>query len=195
MSPLDLCCLFIIRFQSDLGSQMALCGCSTLDSFRQVSSKAFAHPLFSRLDDSSRHERIAQALERALLTEAGVATASSKAKEDNFFIENTDDPVRSAWIELVLVGKINARKARVIETVLRSWLEEIFPGAHCALPAPRPVPLGNQADMGALGAGWRAEAGARGCVASPAVPISNVEAFADPAEDGFPVGTKSRRKK
>lgn len=195
MSPPLPCCLFTVRFQSDLGSQMALCGCATHASFLRAASEAFSHPLYSRLDESSRHERIAHSLERALLSDAGVASVSAKAKEQNFFVDNAPDPIRSSWVEISLAGKINARKARVVESVLRSWLEEVFPHAHCALPSARPIPIGNQSDMGALGAGWRAEAYARGFPSPPLAASSNPESFAAASEDGFPLGTRGRRKK
>lgn len=193
MDTLERCCLITLRFSSDAGAPMALCGGFSVDAMRKALGEAFAHPLLATLDESARFERLAQSIERDLLSEAGVASEASRVKHETFAVEGRDEPVVSLWLELELAGSINARKARVIESTLRGWLERVFPATYCALPCSRPVPLGTDEDLAALRAGWRAEAAARGFSLPPAREL--MQPTPD-GEDGFEAaGTRARRRK
>lgn len=196
MKTLARCCLITLRFDSDLNQSMALCACCSVESFTQVIAAAFAHPVFSRFDEAAKIQRIAQSLERTLLEEAGVATKSTRSTEEAFVILGQEAPVVSQWVDLELAGKINARKTRVLEANLRDWMQLLFANSHCCLPSARPIPIGNAADLGALRAGWRAEAEARGfSTQNVAALLTPTPELADPGSDGFPSGAKSRRKK
>lgn len=166
MDTLDRCGLVTLRFDfdSDSGtsSQMALCGCFSVAGMRSALNSAFAHPLFSTLDDSARFEMLAHSVERYILAEAGIACATVRVKEESFKVESLEEPVASLGLELEMVGSINPRKVRVIESALKEWLSLVFPYAYCVLPAARPVPIGSDEDLAALRAGWRAEAAFRG---------------------------------
>lgn len=198
MNSLARCCLFTLRFDSDAGLPMALCACCSIESFDSLCLSAFSHRIFSRLDDASRHTRLAESLERALLDEAGVACKVSAVIEEDF-LDQDSEPITSRYVEIRVQGKINARKSSVIESALSDWMSAMFPGAWRCLPAGRPVPFGSSEDMAALRAGWRAEAEARGFTDSNPQPASAIvssatECFAKEPLDGYPAETKTKRK-
>lgn len=190
MNTLLHCCLITLRYDSDAGQSMALCSCAPIEAYRLTISEAFSHRIFSRLDDSTKHIKIAQSLERFLLEDAGVSCKNIHVIDENFFIEQVDEPIVSYWIQLDLQGKINPRKSKIIESTLRQWSEIAFPKQSCCLPSPRPIPLGTANDLGALRAGWRAEAQARGFHHEP-VSTQNLETDGD----GFPEPRARAKKK
>ena len=167
METLECCCLITLRFESDSGASLALCGGFSVYAMRKQLSSAFSHPLLATLDESTRFEHLAQSIELDLLSGAGVAVSGLRVKQDLFGAKDLKDPVTSLWLELDLIGSINARKERVIESTLSGWFERVFPASYVVLPSSRPIPLGTEDDMVALRAGWRAEAVVRGFSVSP----------------------------
>lgn len=190
MNTLLHCCLITLRYEIDTGQDMALCSCAPIEAYHPTITEAFSHRIFSHLDDSAKHTKIAQSLERFLLEDAGISCEKIHVVDENFFIEQVDEPVVSYWIQLDLQGKINPRKSKIIESTLRQWSEIAFPKQSCCLPSPRPIPLGTPNDLGTLRAGWRAEAQARGFHNDP-LSTSTLEINGD----GFPEPRARSKKK